>query len=99
MSLATQPHHDFALGWLQDWNGHLGAAGANNTGANNAYFHANPDKAWMVFAAPNGNEYQHKDLNQFSQTAGENNGRQMSNNEKNQILNGAGIPTSPERLR
>jgi parallel beta-helix repeat protein len=98
-SVATHDFHNFALAWLEDWNGVIGANGSNNQGADNRYFHHNADRAWMVFSAPSGDEFGFNQLDQFNRTSGENNGQHLSGADRDRILGQHGVPTQPTRSR
>jgi hypothetical protein len=95
-SVAKQSHHDFALAWLEDWNSSLTDPSSNNVGMDNSYYHWNPDDAYHVFAW-GADEYRFNDLQSFGRTPGSNGDRYLSESEKNQILQSAGVPTSPNR--
>lgn len=94
--VATGTPNVFALAWLEDWQGDIAAPRSRNTGANNAFWHANPDGAPWPFIW--GREaYPYDQLSRFAATPGNRGGRYLSPREKDQILTAAGVPLAPER--
>ena len=89
---------EYGLAWIEfQWTNGMGDASANNRGSDNRYYHANPSEAsWNTFMFA-GERYDWNNLNGFNNTRGENNGQVMSETQKNQTLNNAGVPASPER--
>jgi nitrous oxidase accessory protein NosD len=84
--------HNFSMAWLQDWAGVMFEAASNNQGANNRYWHASPEGSDGRFAWDESIDR----LADFNATAGEEGGRYLSDEEKEQMISNAGIPDSPE---
>jgi parallel beta-helix repeat protein len=78
-----------AMAWLQDWAGVMFADTSNNRGAENTYWHPNPEGRWLFTWGDAG----YNQLSAFNATPGEENGRFLSDGEKDQILSAAGIPS------
>lgn len=82
---------DESYGFLQDWTGVIYDTASNNKGANNAYW----------YPAPEGNRWRFNwnsgisKLSDFNATPAEENGRYLSNAEKDQILEDACMPKNP----
>ncbi len=86
----------YMLAWLEDWSGRLTAPSSNNRGANNRYFHATPDGAFLPFTWGQYERYGIDDLAGFNATPGEDNGRLISHEEARGILEGLGMPVEPQ---
>lgn len=96
ISTSLNSWHEFALGWLEDYAGPLKDPASNNRGANNSYWHApgavgpSPMYEWGQ-----ANFHVHQ-LDGFNRTPGEENGRFLSDAEKDQILLQSSMPTQAE---
>jgi hypothetical protein len=79
------------LNWCQDWAGSMFRS--NNSGSNNAYWYPDADGSYNRFGWNNTGISR---LVDFNATPGEEGGRYLSAQEKDQALSGRGIPKSPE---
>lgn len=91
-SLATEPHFNFALAWLEDWDGVLAHPESNNHGAHNRYYHANPEDAEHVFLWTDRHAFTFDDLSGFSETPGEGAGAYIAEHELRHLLEANGLP-------
>jgi parallel beta-helix repeat protein len=88
--------NNFALAWLQDWSGVLFAPASKNLGYDNKYWYATSEGAvspYLSRYAWDGNKIK---LIPFNETPGEEQGRYLTNAEKDQVVSSAKIPSSPE---
>jgi nitrous oxidase accessory protein NosD len=95
-SATTGAFNEYALAWLQDWNGSLFDPSSNNRGANNAYWFE------AVMSSPyawRDDRFSSDQLVAFNATPGEENGRYLSAQEKGPVLSAAGVPVSPEHRK
>lgn len=90
----NDPEHDFvfSLAWMQDWNGAMYESASNNRGSNNLYWYPAATEEYMRFSWLEGYDR----LSDFNATPGEENGRYVSDPEKDQALSSANVPLSPE---
>jgi parallel beta-helix repeat protein len=88
---SSDPSDKFMLAWQHDHPSGMFDSAANNRGANNRYWHSQPEPTWARFewATPKST------LGDFNATPGEQNGRYLTTSEKDTILTQAGMPTSP----
>lgn len=80
------------LGWLMDFPGVLYNAASNNRGAYNLYWFSKPDGSWCMYQW-NGCI---QTLSAFNATPGEENGRYMTDYQKNFVLKWNSIPSAPQ---
>lgn len=73
----------WGVAWLEDWPGSLFAQANNNQGANNKYWYPTPEDGRWRFAWNGMISF----LSAFNATPGEENGRYLTNAEKDAILN------------
>jgi parallel beta-helix repeat protein len=90
MKMDTAP---YGLAWVQDWNGTMFAAAANNQGNRNMYWYSAAEGETR-FAWGNRSITQ---LSEFNATPGEEGGSYLSTAEKDQILSAANIPLVAEQ--
>jgi parallel beta-helix repeat protein len=86
---ADEPRHNYALAWLQDWSGVLFAPASNNQGYENKYWYPSPESDSVRY------EWErtgHRRLEDFNITPGEENGRYLTQNEKDAVVESQGIP-------
>lgn len=87
-------HHTYALSWLQDWDGVLFRRTSDNRGAYNRYWYPTRESTIARF------EWYRKprhELANFNTTLGEEDGRYLSEAEKDRVVSAAGIPPYPRR--
>lgn len=94
------PYNVFALAWLRDITGSAGtpytyiySAEAGNGGAGNRYWIPQPEGSTKVGFS--WGDTVTSSLSAFNATPGEEGGSYLSDTERDQILGGAGMPTSP----
>ena len=88
--------HNYALAWLQDWEGSLFEPSSGNRGSHNRYWYSTPESSLVRFSW-----YQkgRSELDNFNTTPGEEGGRYLSEAEKDRMVLSAGIPSSCEHRR
>jgi parallel beta-helix repeat protein len=86
-------YRNLSLAWLQDWAGGMFSASSNNWGANNRYWYPSSEDSSERFAWDNRTI---RELPEFNATPGENDGRYVSDLQKDQIASSARLPASPE---
>jgi hypothetical protein len=88
--------NEFSLAWLDDKeSGHtIATPGANNRGADNEYWYDSPESAGSE-ARYAWDRSRLRTLAEFNATPGEENGRYMTDEEKESALSSAHIPASP----
>ncbi len=89
---SDQSQNTYMLAWLEDWSGQLTDPGSQNQGANNRYFHATPQSAFLPFSWGQYQRFSIDDLAQFNSTPGEENGIFISWDETQVILAEHEIP-------
>ncbi len=95
-STTTGDYNEYALAWLEDWDGRLFDPSSNNHGANNAYWFEAAMSSPFAWADQ---RFSSDKLADFNTTPGEKNGRYLSVQEKGQVLTAAGVPVSPEHRK
>ena len=85
----------YMLAWLEDWSGHLTASESNNHGANNRYFHATPEGAFLPFTWGPDQRFGIDELARFNATPGEEAGVLVSRDAAVEILADHGVPIEP----
>lgn len=88
---ASDPSDKFLLGWLQDGNGTMFSSGSNNRGANNQYWHSQPEPTWARFSWSG----HLSSLSRFEATPGEAGGRYLTGSELDRALTDARMPAAP----
>lgn len=86
-------YHNLSLAWLQDWTGAMFEPSSDNRGANNRYWYPSPESSVNRFEWDGGGKNR---LADFNATPGEQEGRYLSEEEKDLIVSSAGVPPSPE---
>jgi parallel beta-helix repeat protein len=91
---ANEAKNHVALGWFQGWATTLFDSVNNNRGANNRYWYSTPESSlerfrWRV-PPPISR------LSDFNLTLGEENGRYLTQSEKDAVVASKGIPASPQ---
>ncbi|MEZ4520677.1 MAG: right-handed parallel beta-helix repeat-containing protein [Thermomicrobiales bacterium] len=86
----------YMLAWLEDWSGQLTAESSNNRGANNRYYHAAPEGAFLPFTWGQHERFGLDDLGSFNATGGEENGILISSDDARSILASRDMPLDPE---
>jgi parallel beta-helix repeat protein len=89
----ADPFNRLALGWLQDWQGVLFDPASGNGGAGNRYWYPTGEGTLARFAWDGALT----SLDAFNATPGEDGGRYLTDDERAQLLSGAGVPLEPLR--
>lgn len=90
-----------AFAWLQDWDGVMLNSSSNNRGYDNEYWYPTPEKSSITDFAVDlryrwGESKALNELADFNATPGEENGRYISEAEKDKTILASGIPPSPQ---
>lgn len=85
----------YMLAWLEDWSGGLTNGASNNRGANNRYYHATPEGAFLPFTWGRYERFGIDDLDGFNATPGEEHGRLIGVKEAHAILTEHEMPLEP----
>jgi parallel beta-helix repeat protein len=89
---ASDPRNNLALGWLQGWSNTLFTLANNNRGAYNKYWYPEPESSSTRFEW---NQIGLSKLLSFNITRGEENGRYLTQSEKDTVVANKGIPANP----
>ena len=85
-----------ALAWVDKWDGKLYASGKNNRGFSNDYYFATSENSTIPRFMWGGLGNAITSLSTFNATPGEEQGRYMSQSEKDALIKSKGIPALPE---
>lgn len=85
----------YMLAWLEDWPGRLTDASSSNRGADNSYFHAAPEGAFLPFSWGQYQRFGLDDLAGFNATPGEEGGHLISGQRATEILAEHEMPREP----
>jgi len=84
----------FALAWLQWWSDQMFDPANDNRGANNRYWYPDPEG---TSARYEWKQTQYSSLAAFNATPGEEDGRYLTQGEKERVISSAGLPAVPEQ--
>jgi parallel beta-helix repeat protein len=90
------PEEGFALAWLQGWSEQMFDPSNNNRGQDNRYWYPSPEGDSVRY---NWADTSESSLADFNTTPGEQNGRYLSEREKDAVVGERHIPASPRQRR